>query len=92
MKDDCELHSEPFTLKVKVRPKNEQEVAKFCATHPIANSRLSESPTWFDHIQRPGQLQRLLVQPVVAYVAALARATDATGCHDHSCVVPNGNK
>ena len=66
--DLCELGSEEFSLRIKVRPQNEEEIAEFCRKYLIHDLRHREDAIWYDDRADVGtpKLPRL-----AAYLAAL---------------------
>jgi hypothetical protein len=52
MTDVCELHADPFTLRVKTPPKSEAEITAFCEKKLLHDLRFRETAVWFDHVTR----------------------------------------
>lgn len=68
-KDECVLHNtSAFTLQTQQTYTDYSSVVNYCSRRLMTNLHISESPMWFDHIQRDRQVMPHRIEP---YLMAL---------------------
>lgn len=73
--ETCELHQAPFTLRIKSRLKNQDEIERLCRETLMPDLRPRRDALWFHHVERDGVT---FLPRAVAYLGAMFILSNVT--------------